>query len=87
MPDPNETAIAMAHARLNVLEGVVRMLFGVMNSEQRVTADDLMLWAERIKSQYESSMQPGSAAYLTAAVDNFFNALVRDLRKDSAGKS
>jgi hypothetical protein len=72
-------------ARITVLEQFVRLMFRSSVRPGEITADQIKEMAEELKTNREAHMRPESAAYMTAAIDNFFNAVAADLRKLSEG--
>jgi hypothetical protein len=73
-------------ARVAVLEQFVRFAFCASFPPGTITPAQISEMSEGIKADVESSMAPESAAYVTAAVDSFFNALASDLRRREANR-
>jgi hypothetical protein len=68
-------------ARVAVLEQFVRFAFCASFPAGSITPAQISEMSEGIKANVESNMTPEEAAYVTAAVDRFFNALASDLRR------
>jgi hypothetical protein len=80
-----EDVILSLLARVAVLEQFVRLMFRSSVRPGEITPDQIMKMAEELKTNSEELMRPEAAAYETAAIDNFFNAVAADLRKLSEG--
>jgi hypothetical protein len=84
MTDTPESLFLISQARIALLMHLVRVLVRERASAAGLTADDMLLRAQEIKSFFEGqNMSVRGDAYMSAAIDDFFNVLVSDMRKDS----
>jgi hypothetical protein len=68
-------------ARLALLEQLVRLLYREQALETGMSPEHILALAETMKQFFEARMPDISSAYMTAAVDNFFNVLASDVRE------
>ncbi len=67
-------------ARIEVLQNLVRILFFERARRHNQTPEEAMRLGELIKEWTETTLgMDEPTAYITAAVDNFFNTLASDL--------
>lgn len=81
--DTQESLLKGLFARQALTIQLLRLLLRERASQNGQTEDDIMAWAEEIKSFFEQRMQLGSAeSHMTSAINAFFNALADEVRSD-----
>lgn len=80
MSEPQQEATRL-FARVALLEQLVRLLYREQALEAGMSPEYILSLAETMKQFFETRITDASSAYMTAAVDNFFNVLASDVRE------
>jgi hypothetical protein len=82
--DRMEPLLFIAQARVAVLMQLVRILFRDRAAANDQSSDEILKWSEELKLFFENRLPVGAeaGAYMTAAVDDFFNLLAAEVRED-----
>jgi hypothetical protein len=83
MPDTPESLILITLARVTLLTQLMRIILRERAAINDHSPEDVLKWGEEIKQFFEKGTDLGLAeGYLTAAVDQFFNALASEVKLD-----
>jgi hypothetical protein len=83
MADTAEELFSMALARQALTMQLLRILMRDRAAAHRQTPEEILKWSEEIKTFFETRMKGvNPEAYMTAAIDEFFNLLASEVRAD-----
>jgi hypothetical protein len=83
MTDTPQTLISVALARQALAMQLLRILLRDRAAAHDQTPEDILKWSEEIKKFFEErTTGVNPEAYLTAAIDEFFNLLASEVRAD-----